>query len=176
MSYNYSTTSFTNTLGSISSRNIISYNQIMLSSPTGPTYENIESNIIMITSSTGPTGLNSPIAYSTGLTGPTGWQVGDQLRFLDYNNYNYNYNLFDPYFTHRLIYTDMTGATRSITMPNLPDPSIKSGTWISFINIGTGSFVVFRYNTTQIAIVNAFGKTSSSCKIITDGKEWYGSN
>jgi hypothetical protein len=171
MSYNYSTTSFTNTLGSISSRNII-----MLSGPTCPTYENIESNIIMLTCSTGPTGLNSPITDSTGLTGPTDWQVGDQLRFLDYNNYNYNYNLSDPYFTHRLIYTDMTGATRSITMPKLPDPSIKSGTWISFINIGTGPFVVFRYNSIQIAIVNAFGKTSSSCKIITDGKEWYGSN
>jgi len=90
---------------------------------------------------------------------------------LDRTNSTYNYKNTDPYFTHRLVDSKIGGVNTIV----MPDPLVKSGTWVTFINKGTSSFTITRNDCTQIAVsVNAFGQgSSSSCKIITNGSDWY---
>jgi hypothetical protein len=142
-------TSYSNTMGSISLLRNLGLKELTVDNITNNTVNNNTINTLSIDSN------------ANAIT-------------LDGNQATYNYKNTDPYFTHRLVDSKM-GGLNTIVMPSLPDPTIKSGTWVTFINKGRSSFTISRTGGTQIAVnVNAFGQgSSSSCKIITNGTDWY---
>jgi len=148
---NYSATSYTNTIGSISLLRNVGLKEVTVDNNIINNINNIVNNIVN----------NNTLS------------IDSNSNSINLNG-SYNYKNTDPYFTHRLVNAAVNNVN-TIFMPSLPDPTIKSGTWVTFINIGNSSFTISRIGGTQIALnVNAFGQgSSSSCKIITNGTDWY---